>query len=84
MLQIAPVLHFGFLAARHVGSELPDQGSNSHSCIGRRSLNHWTPGKSPKLCFKMVSGSWELMYLSQSPLKIPKNTQKESPNPIKI
>ena len=40
---------FGFLAQRYVGSWLPDQGLNPHSCcIGRRSLNHWGPREVPR------------------------------------
>ena len=34
------VLCFGFLAMKHVGSELPAQGSNPPPCTGRQSLNH--------------------------------------------
>ena len=33
---VASVLCLGFLVTR-----LPDQGSNLHLCLGRRSLNHW-------------------------------------------
>ena len=37
-----------FLARKHVGSSLPNQGLNpSTSCIGRWSLNHWTTRKVP-------------------------------------
>ena len=28
---VLPVLHFGFLAMGHMGSQLPDQGSNQHT-----------------------------------------------------
>ena len=35
-------LCFGFWAARHVGSQLPDQGSNLCPLHWKHSLNHWT------------------------------------------
>ena len=40
---------FGFLATRHVGSYLPDQGLNLYPLpsIGRWSLNHWTTTEGP-------------------------------------
>ena len=49
MLQIVSVLGCSFLAMRHVGSQLPDQGLNPHPIIRRWSLNHWTEEKG--LCF---------------------------------
>ena len=42
---IASGLGFGILAARHVGSYLPDQGSNLIPYIGRQSLNHCSARK---------------------------------------
>ena len=36
----------GLVAPRHVGSQVPNQGSNRAPCIGRWILNHWAPGKS--------------------------------------
>ena len=33
---------FVFLAMRHVGSQLPDQGLNLHTLHWRQNLNHWT------------------------------------------
>ena len=39
---IASVLCFGFLAARHVGSLFPTSSQTCTPCIGRQSLNHWT------------------------------------------
>ena len=43
------ILCFGFLATRHVGSYLPDQGLNLYPLpsIGRWSLNHWTTTEGP-------------------------------------
>ena len=38
---------FGFLAARQVGSQVPDRGWDRHPCIGRRSLNRWTSREAP-------------------------------------
>ena len=35
------------LATRHVGSLLPDHGSNLHPSGWKVNLNHWTTGKSP-------------------------------------
>ena len=42
---MASGLHFGFLALRHVGSYLPDQGSNSQPLYWKVKcwkVNHWT------------------------------------------
>ena len=36
---------FGFLATRHVGSSLPEQGSNLLPLQGRQSFNCWMPWK---------------------------------------
>ena len=33
---------FGFLATRHLGSQLPNQGLNLHPCIRKQSLHHGT------------------------------------------
>ena len=41
---IASVIYFDFLAARHVGSWLPDQGLNQHPL-------HWTFREVPKRLF---------------------------------
>ena len=48
------VLCFGFLAARHVGSQLPDQGSNPHPLhwkVKSQPLDHWTTGEVPESIF---------------------------------
>ena len=45
---IASVLCFGFLAARHVGSLFLTSSQTCTPCIGRRSLNHWTSRGVPK------------------------------------
>ena len=37
LLSIASVLCFGFLVRRHVGSQLPNQGSNLHLLHGKGS-----------------------------------------------
>ena len=46
---IASALCFGFLAMRHVGSELPDQESSPDPWAGRWSLNHWATREVPGL-----------------------------------
>ena len=43
-----------FLAARLVGSYLPDRGWNPHPCIRRWSPNHWTSREAPCLCFFLL------------------------------
>ena len=43
--------NFFGLTERHVGSQFPDQGSNSHPCIGSRVLTAGLPGKSWILYF---------------------------------
>ena len=41
LLQYCFCFMFWFLATRHVGSQLLDQGSTRAPCTGRQSLNHW-------------------------------------------
>ena len=41
-------LHMGLAGAQHVGSWLPDQGSNPHACIAGRILNYWTTREVPR------------------------------------
>ena len=54
---IASALCFGFLIARHVGSQLPNQGLNWPPCTGRRSPNRQTTREVPLMViFKL----WEL------------------------
>ena len=55
-------LCFGFLTARHVGSQFPDQGLNPHPLFGRPSLNHWTTREVPVCLFLIL-----LSYLSSCP-----------------
>ena len=45
---IVSVLCFGFLATRHVGSQLPDQGWNCHPLHLKESLKHWTTKEVPQ------------------------------------
>ena len=40
---IASVLRFGFLAKRHVGSYLYNQGLNLHPLLWKASCYQWTP-----------------------------------------
>ena len=63
---IASVSCFGFLAMRHMGSELPDQGSNwqtLHWKLNTQALSEVTPGKSHEICFN-IDGLYQI--LSQS------------------
>ena len=64
----ASVLCFGFLAMRHVGSQLPNQGSNPYPpCIRRQSLNHQTTREVPKnkfLCWELLS--FQLKFMGKS------------------
>ena len=47
LYRIASTLCFGFLAARHVGSQLPDQGLNPHTLVLEGEvLTAGPPGKS--------------------------------------
>ena len=49
LLYIYIYIFFFFLAAKSVGSYLPDQGSNFLTlCIGGQNLNHWTAREVPK------------------------------------
>ena len=43
---IASVLCFGFLATRHMGSQLPDQGLNPPTALEGEVLTTGSPGKS--------------------------------------
>ena len=43
------LVSYGFLAVRHAGSYLPDEGLNLHTCTGRQSLNPWTSWEVPVL-----------------------------------
>ena len=40
-------LCFGFLSGRHVGSQLPRQGSNPHPLHWKVKPNHWTTREVP-------------------------------------
>ena len=45
---IASLSCFGFLALRHVGSQLPNQDWTCTLCTGGQSLNHWATREVPK------------------------------------
>ena len=48
---IASVVYvLGFWLQRHMGSSLPDQGSNSHPLHWKQSLNHWTTREVQRHC----------------------------------
>ena len=49
------LLFYVFLATRHVGSQLPQQGLNLHSLHWKASLSHWTTRELWKLCFNISS-----------------------------
>ena len=44
-------LNFYFLTTRHVGSQLPAQGSNLCPLSWKHSLNHWTAREVPKATY---------------------------------
>ena len=48
---IASVVYvLGFWLQRHMGSSLPNQGSNSHPLHWKQSLNHWTTREVQRHC----------------------------------
>ena len=44
-------LNFYFLTKRHVGSQLPAEGSNLCSLRWKHSLNHWTAKEVPEATY---------------------------------
>ena len=55
-------LHMGLAGAQHVGSWLPDQGSNPHPCIAGKILNYWITREVPSggLIVRAVARFWWL------------------------
>ena len=59
-------LNFYFLTKRHVGSQLPAEGSNLCPLRWKHSLNHWTAKEVPKATyFKRVKGNGKLEKLTK-------------------
>ena len=67
---IVSALWFGFLAPRHVGSQLPNQGSTHTSCIRKWSLNHRTTRKVPPSSFEALLSLDSQTVLSEGVITI--------------